>query len=628
MEPRVLKSLVLAINSFVYCWNEIFLLTNMPDYPLEVIRHSLAHILAAAVTELYPNVRPAIGPAIDNGFYYDFDFGPDKLSEDQLPLLNQKMLELIAADLPFNQEIKSAVDALAAEQAAGQTYKAEIIADLQAQGETEVSYYTVGQFADLCRGPHVASTADLRQAGFLVHHLAGAYWRGSEKNKMLTRVYALAFNNQVELDNYLQLLAEAEQRDHRKLGRELDLFHIDEQVGLGLPLWHPKGAILWKVIEDFWSNQHLRNGYSLVRSPHIGNKTLWETSGHWGFYNASMYPPLEAGQTLEERQRGIKVKESEEYLLKPMNCPFHIEIYQNKPRSYRELPLRYAECGTVYRYEKKGELSGLTRVRGFTQDDAHIICRADQVENELKRVVDFILFIFKSFGFDTDLISVYLSLRDPENKSKYAGSDEGWEFTEQVLKKVAIEKKLNFKEEKGEAAFYGPKLDFKLKDALGREWQCSTLQFDFNLPERFTMNYTNSQGQAEQPYVLHRALFGSFERFIALLIENYAGVFPLWLSPVQVKILTVNDQHHDYCQQLADKLRYNDIRVEVDESDETVGNKIRKAATEKIPYVLVVGDKEIASGQLAVRQRGQTELLNIDQDGFLQLLQEKIKQQQ
>ena len=600
----------------------------MPDYPLEVIRHSLAHILAAAVTELYPNVRPAIGPAIDNGFYYDFDFGPDKLSEDQLPLLNQKMLELIAADLPFNQEIKSAVDALAAEQAAGQTYKAEIIADLQAQGETEVSYYTVGQFADLCRGPHVASTADLRQAGFLVHHLAGAYWRGSEKNKMLTRVYALAFNNQVELDNYLQLLAEAEQRDHRKLGRELDLFHIDEQVGLGLPLWHPKGAILWKVIEDFWSNQHLRNGYSLVRSPHIGNKTLWETSGHWGFYNASMYPPLEAGQTLEERQRGIKVKESEEYLLKPMNCPFHIEIYQNKPRSYRELPLRYAECGTVYRYEKKGELSGLTRVRGFTQDDAHIICRADQVENELKRVVDFILFIFKSFGFDTDLISVYLSLRDPENKSKYAGSDEGWEFTEQVLKKVAIEKKLNFKEEKGEAAFYGPKLDFKLKDALGREWQCSTLQFDFNLPERFTMNYTNSQGQAEQPYVLHRALFGSFERFIALLIENYAGVFPLWLSPVQVKILTVNDQHHDYCQQLADKLRYNDIRVEVDESDETVGNKIRKAATEKIPYVLVVGDKEIASGQLAVRQRGQTELLNIDQDGFLQLLQEKIKQQQ
>ena len=600
----------------------------MSDYSLETIRHSLAHILAAAVTELYPDVLPAIGPAIDNGFYYDFDFGNNKLSEDQLPLLNQKMLNLIAQELSFSQEIKPITDALAAEKLAGQTYKAEIIADLQAQGETEVSYYTVGQFTDLCRGPHVASTADLRGAGFLVQRLAGAYWRGNEKNKMLTRIYVLAFANPAELENYLKLLAEAEQRDHRKLGRELDLFHIDEQVGLGLPLWHPKGAILWKVIEDFWSNQHLRNGYSLVRSPHIGNKILWETSGHWGFYNANMYPPLEAGQTLEERQQGIKTKESEEYLLKPMNCPFHIEIYQNKPRSYRELPIRYAECGTVYRYEKKGELSGLTRVRGFTQDDAHIICRADQVEDELKRVVDFILFIFKSFGFDPDLINVYLSLRDPQNKTKYAGSDEGWDFTEKVLKKVAIEKGLNFKEEKGEAAFYGPKLDFKLKDALGREWQCSTLQFDFNLPERFIMTYTNSQGQNEQPYVLHRALFGSFERFIALLIENYAGAFPLWLSPIQVKILAVNDKHHDYCQQLADELRQQDIRLEIDENDETVGNKIRKAASEKTPYILVIGDKEIDSGELAIRQRGVVDLLKLKKDSFIQLLQEQIGQRQ
>jgi threonyl-tRNA synthetase len=600
----------------------------MSDYPLEVIRHSLAHILAAAVTELYPDVQPAIGPAIDNGFYYDFDFGTTKLSEDQLPILNKKMIELLAKELFFSQEVRPIAEALATEQAAGQIYKAEIIADLQAQGEAEVSYYTIGQFTDLCRGPHVASTADLRSAGFLVHRLAGAYWRGNEKNKMLTRIYVLAFASPAELENHLKLLVEAEQRDHRKLGRELDLFHIDEQVGLGLPLWHPKGAILWKVIEDFWSNQHLRNGYSLVRSPHIGNKTLWETSGHWGFYNASMYPPLEAGQTLAERQQGMKAKESEEYLLKPMNCPFHIEIYQNKPRSYRELPLRYAECGTVYRYEKKGELSGLTRVRGFTQDDAHIICRADQVEDELKRVVDFILFIFKSFGFDIDLINVYLSLRDPNNKDKYAGSDKGWEFTEKVLKKVAIEKGLNFKEEKGEAAFYGPKLDFKLKDALGREWQCSTLQFDFNLPERFVMSYTNSQGQAQQPYVLHRALFGSFERFIALLIENYAGAFPLWLAPVQVKILAVNDKHHDYCQQLADELRQQDIRVEIDENDETVGNKIRKAAGEKIPFVLVVGDKEIESGELAIRQRGLTDLLKLKKDSFIQLLQDKINQRQ
>ena len=605
-----------------------FLFINMSTDSLEVIRHSLSHILAAAVTELYPDVLLAIGPAIEHGFYYDFDFGDHKFTEDQLPLLEQKIKALLATDLPFIQETKPIAEALTTEQEAGQVYKAEMIADLQAQGATEVSYYTVGQFTDLCRGPHVASTADLRQVGFKPHRLAGAYWRGDEKNKMLTRIYALAFNNQTELDNHLKLLAEAEQRDHRKLGRELDLFHINEQVGLGLPLWHPKGAILWKVIEDFWSKQHLRNGYSLVRSPHIGNKALWQTSGHWGFYNDSMYPPLEAGQTLAERQQGAKIKESEEYLLKPMNCPFHIEIYRNKPRSYRELPLRYAECGTVYRYEKKGELSGLTRVRGFTQDDAHIICRADQVADELKRVVDFILFIFKAFGFNPNLVNVYLSLRDPDNKDKYAGSDQGWEFTERILKQVAIDKGLNFKEEKGEAAFYGPKLDFKLKDALGREWQCSTVQFDFNLPERFVMSYVNSQGQTEQPYVLHRALFGSFERFIALLIENYAGAFPLWLSPVQVKLLTVNDQHYNYCQQLADRLRQQDIRVEVDSSDETVGNKIRKAASEKIPYILVIGDQEINSGQLAVRQRGQGELLNIDQDSFLQLLQEQINQQQ
>ncbi|HNW56080.1 MAG TPA: threonine--tRNA ligase [bacterium] len=596
----------------------------MPEYPIEVIRHSLAHILASAVLELYPKARPAIGPAIDNGFYYDFDFADDKLTEDKLAVLNQKMTELIAKNLSFSQTSKNIDEALMAEQAASQDYKAEIIADLKKQGETTVTYYTVGDFTDLCRGPHVASTTDLASAGFMVHRLAGAYWRGDEKNKMLTRIYVLAFASQSELDSHLKMLTEAEQRDHRKLGRELDLFHIDDKVGLGLPLWHPKGAMLWQVIEDFWKIQHLRNGYELVRSPHIGNKILWETSGHWGFYNSSMYPPLDAGQTLEERQQGIKAKESEEYLLKPMNCPFHIEIYQNKPRSYRDFPLRYAECGTVYRYEKKGELSGLTRVRGFTQDDAHIICRTDQVETELKRVVDFILFIFNSFGFDTSLINVYLSLRDPENKAKYAGSDEGWDFTESVLKKVAIEKGLNFKEEKGEAAFYGPKLDFKLKDALGREWQCSTLQFDFNLPERFDMNYTNSSGQAERPYVLHRALFGSFERFIALLIENYAGAFPLWLSPVQVKILSVGEKHHEYCQKLTDDLRQEDIRVEIDNNDETVGNKIRKAAAEKSPYILVIGDQEIASGELAIRQRGSADLLKLSREEFLKMLKDKI----
>ncbi|OGZ27986.1 MAG: threonine--tRNA ligase, partial [Candidatus Nealsonbacteria bacterium RIFOXYC1_FULL_40_7] len=336
---------------------------------------------------------------------------------------------------------------------------------------------------------------------------------------MLTRIYGTAFFSQKELDEYLKNIEEAKKRDHRKLGKELDLFHIDERVGLGLPLWHPKGAILWREIEDFWYKEHLKNGYGLVRTPHIGNSELWKTSGHLNFYNSSMYPPLEAGQALEEKQQGKKVDVSEEYYLKPMNCPFHLQIYSATPKSYRDLPLRWAECGTVYRYEKKGELSGLIRVRGFTQDDAHIICRKDQVEEELERVIDFIIYIYKSFGFEMDKVQVFLSLRDPDNKTKYAGDDAGWDFTEKVLRKVANKCKLNFTEEKGEAAFYGPKLDFKIKDALGRLWQCSTLQFDFNLPAKFGIEYTNDRGEKETPYMLHRALFGSYERFIGLLIE-------------------------------------------------------------------------------------------------------------
>ncbi len=600
----------------------------MSNYPLETKRHSLAHVLAAAVTELYPQARLAIGPAIDNGCYYDFDFGPTKLTEEALDVIHHKMLDIIAADLSFKQVVDNIDHALAQEKKKGQIYKAELIEDLKKQGLTEVSYYTLGQFTDLCRGPHVSSTVDLRGLGFMVHHLAGAYWRGDEHNPMLTRIYVVAFENQAELDNYLQVLSEASARDHRKLGRELDLFHLDNEVGLGLPLWHPKGAILWKIIEDFWATQHLCHGYMLVRSPHIGSKSLWETSGHWGFYSASMYPPLEAGQTLQDKQQGIKVRASEEYLLKPMNCPFHLEIYREKLRSYRELPLRYAECGTVYRYEKSGELSGLVRVRGFTQDDAHIICRVDQVETELKQVIDFILFMFSSFGFDTNSINVYLSLRDPQNSVKYAGSDEGWEFSERILKKVAQEKKLNFKEEIGEAAFYGPKLDFKLKDVLGREWQCSTLQFDFNLPERFNLTYINSEGQPERPYVLHRALFGSFERFIALLIENYAGAFPVWLAPVQTKIVAVSDKYNDYGNNLAELLMNHNIRVEVDQSEETVSNKIRKALHDKIPYILVIGEKEANSGILTIRRRGSNELLTMRQDEFIAFIEEKIKDHQ
>lgn len=592
---------------------------------LETIRHSLSHILAAAVSELYPQAKFAIGPAIENGFYYDIDFGEDKINDESLKEIEKKMKHLVKQRVAFERSERNIDEALAYEKERGQAYKAELIEDLRAQGETAVSYFTSGKFSDLCRGPHVEHSGKIAEGSFKLSKLAGAYWRGDEKNKMLTRIYGIAFESKKELDDYLMMMSEAEKRDHRKLGKEMDLFHIDDKVGLGLPLWHAKGAMLWRVVEDFWYQEHFKADYQLVRSPHIGNRALWETSGHWGFYNDSMYPPIEVGQTLEERQNDQKVKESEEFLLKPMNCPFHVQIFKNLPKSYRDFPMRWAECGTVYRFEKKGELSGLTRVRGFTQDDAHIFCRADQVEEELKRVVDFILYIFKSFGFDISKVNVYLSLRDPKNKGKYAGNDEGWNFTEKVLRQVAIDKKLNFKEEEGEAAFYGPKLDFKLKDSIGREWQCSTLQFDFNLPERFDMTYINNKGESERPYVLHRALFGSFERFLALLIEHYAGAFPVWLSPVQIKVISVGEGHIDHVRNMVREFKAQGIRAEADDSNETVGNKTRKAVNEKIPYILVVGDKEMNSENLMIRDRGSREARELSKEEFMKEVLVKIK---
>ena len=502
-----------------------------------------------------------------------------------------------------------------------QDFKIELINNLPKN--EELSFYQSKNFQDLCRGPHVEDTSEINQKAFALTSVAGAYWRGDEKKAMLTRVYGVAFDTKEELDNYLLMLEEAKKRDHRKLGKELDLFLIDPMVGLGLVLWPPNGAILWHVMEDFWHREHLKAGYKLVRTPHIGSRNLWETSGHWGFYSDSMYPPIEIGQSLEASEQGNKIKNKEEYLLKPMNCPFHVVTYKAQPKSYRDLPIRWAECGTVYRYEKSGELSGLTRVRGFTQDDAHIICTKDQIKDELKRVSRFITFIFKEFGFED--YKIYLSLRDPKNKEKYAGDDEGWEFTERILEEVAKEEKLDYVIEEGEAAFYGPKLDYKIKDALGREWQCSTLQFDFNLPERFDMNFVNDKGEKERPYMLHRALFGSFERFIGLLIEHYAGAFPLWLSPVQIKIISVGDSHTEYCQKLAEEFTNQEIRVEVDHLDETVGNKIRKASKEKIPYVLVIGDKEMNSKDLIVRVRGKKDLITINKQKFIDKIQEGIK---
>jgi len=604
---------------------------------IDIMRHSCAHLVAAAVAELYPKAKFGVGPVVENGFYYDIDFGV-AINEEDLQKIEDKARELQKKNLEFSHQEVPLDKAIELFEKNGQTYKVELLNDLKTKGTTKVkdeelaqvvesvdkvTLYQTGKFIDLCRGPHLKTTKDI--GVFKLNKLAGAYWRGKSENPQLTRIYGLCFAKQKELDDYLTLLAEAEKRDHRKLGKELDLYHIDDMVGLGLPLWHPKGAIMWRVIEDFWYKHHLLNGYELVRTPHIGNKILWETSGHWGFYNESMYPPLEVGQTLKENQDRQEVKESEQYLLKPMNCPFHVQVFKNRLYSYRELPLRWAECGTVYRYEKKGQLSGLTRVRGFTQDDAHIICRKDQVEEELKRVIDFILFIYKSFGFNLEDVQVFLSLRDPKDKEKYVGSDEGWELTESVLRKVAKEKKLKFSEEKGEAAFYGPKLDFKIKDCLGRLWQCSTLQFDFNLPERFDMNFVNNKGEQERPYMLHRALFGSFERFIGLLIEHYAGAVPVWFAPTQIMLVPVSEKHVEGARKIKQELFELGIRVDSDEADETLGNKVRKAVKQKIPYIIVIGDKELAGEDWMIRIRGIEKQEKMSKEKFIKRILEEIK---
>ncbi|MDD4358598.1 MAG: threonine--tRNA ligase [Candidatus Pacebacteria bacterium] len=576
----------------------------------EIKRHSLSHILAIAIKEKYPNVKLGIGPAIENGFYYDFD--NLNITHEDLKEIEKRMKHLVRQNLAFEKQEISKKEAK--EIFENEPYKLELIEEIP---DENVFVYKTGDFIDLCAGPHVNSTNEIDPDSFKLDKIAGAYWKGDEKNPMLTRIYGLAFENKVKLKEYLKFLEEAKKRDHRILGKDMDLFHTEEDVGIGLILWHPKGALLFRLIEDFWVKKHLENGYDLVRTPHIGNRRLWEKSGHWGFYQSSMYPPLEIGQSLEESERQEKVEESEQFLLKPMNCPFHVCIYNASPHSYRDFPLKWAETGTVYRFEKKGELSGLTRVRGFTQDDAHIICRKDQVEDELKRVIDFILFIYKSFGFNVDSVKVYLSLRDPLKKEDYAGTDEGWDFAESILRKVAQEKNLNFVEEKGEAAFYGPKLDFKIKDVLGREWQCSTLQFDFNLPHRFGMTFINEKGEKEEPYMLHRALFGSFERFIGLLIEHYAGNFPFWLSPIQASIIPVSEKHREYAHKVKEELR--EFRVEVKDENETVSKKIREAATQKIPYIITVGDKEVENNTISLRKRGNEDLGEMSVSEFINL---------
>lgn len=592
----------------------------MSNKNLTTMRHSLAHILMHALKRLYDAI-PGVGPAVENGFYHDFDCDY-KVTEADLPKIEKEIKKIIKENLIIGKKVMSIDKSIQFLKEKGYKYTIELAEDLNKEGKKEVSFYEQGDFINISEGPHIKSTIEINPDAFKLTKIAGAYWKRNEKNKMIQRIYGVAFETKEELDDYLKMMEETEKRDHRKLGKELELFLIHPEVGLGLPMWLPKGAILWRIMENFWYDEHLKNGYGLVRSPHIGSRQLWEKSGHWNFYNDSMYPPMEVGQSLEEAQLGKKAKVKEEYLIKPMNCPFHVTLYNSQLHSYRDLPIRWAECGTVYRYEKSGELSGLVRVRGFTQDDAHIICTKEQTERELKKVLNFIIFIFKSFGFND--YKVYLSVRDPEVK-KYAGTAKGWEFTEKVLEKVAREKGLKYEKDIGGAVFYGPKLDFKIKDCLGREWQCSTLQYDFNLPEKFNMIFVNKKGEEEQPYMLHRALFGSFERFLGVLIEHYAGAFPIWLSPIQVKIISVGADHKKYCHKLAEEFKNYDIRVEVDDADETVGNKIRKATNEKVPYMVVIGNKEMELKKLAVRDRNNNKVRQMNKNTFIKEIVGKVK---
>ncbi|HUK99338.1 MAG TPA: threonine--tRNA ligase [Nitrospirota bacterium] len=544
----------------------------------EVYWHSTSHLMAHAVKQLFPQAKLAIGPAIDEGYYYDFDYERPFTPED-LVKIETRMSELAKAATLITRKVVSKAEALAFFRQKAETYKVELINELP---DGSISIYEQGDFADLCRGPHVFSTAKIKS--FKLLSVAGAYWRGDEKNKMLQRIYGISFTTKEALDQYLVRLEEIKRRDHRKLGRDLDLFSVSDEVGGGLALWHPRGAMIRKTIEDFWRDEHQRNGYDFVFTPHVGRGALWETSGHLGFYRENMYSSMEV--------------EGQEYYVKPMNCPFHIMIYKNKLRSYRELPMRYAELGTVYRFERSGVLHGLLRVRGFTQDDAHIFVAPEDMEAEIIRVIDFTVRMLKTFGFED--FKAYIATR-PE---KSVGDNTMWEQATQALKVAANKVNLSYEMDDGGGAFYGPKIDIKIKDALGRLWQCSTVQFDFNEPERFDMTYIGVDNQAHRPYMIHRALLGSIERFFGMLIEHYAGAFPVWLAPVQVKVLSITDKQLDYAKGMRDALLAAGIRAELDVRSEKMGFKIREAELEKVPYILVVGDKEMQQEAVAVRMRG------------------------
>jgi len=570
--------------------------------------HSSAHLMAEALEQLYPGVKLGIGPSIENGFYYDVDLGGRAINEEELKKLEDKMKELAKHNSVYQRKEVSKADAISYFTEKDDPYKLELIRDLQ---DGNITFYTQGGFTDLCRGPHIPNTGFIK--AIKLTNIAGAYWRGNEKNKMLTRIYGVTFPAQKELDEYLTLLEEAKKRDHRKLGRELELFTFSEKVGSGLPLWLPKGAMLRERLQQFLQKAQLDTGYLPVITPHIGSKQLYVTSGHWEKYGKDSFRPITTPQ------------EGEEFMLKPMNCPHHCEIYKSSPRSYKDLPLRLAEFGTVYRYEQSGELHGLTRVRGFTQDDAHLFCRPDQVLEEFKKVIDLVMYVFRSLDFDN--FTAQVSLRDQEDRSKYIGSDENWEIAERSIMDAAAEKGLKTVVEYGEAAFYGPKLDFMVKDALGRSWQLGTIQVDYNLPERFELEYVDSDNSRKRPVMIHRAPFGSMERFIAVLLEHCGGNLPLWLAPVQVKALPISDKFGDYANSVVAKLKDAGIRAEVDDRNEKIGKKIRDTELMKVPYMLVVGEKEMNEGKVAVRKHGEGDKGAVTVDDFLVDTLEIIKKQ-
>ncbi|MDB5263285.1 MAG: threonyl-tRNA synthetase [Adhaeribacter sp.] len=561
--------------------------------------HSSAHLLAEALEALYPGVKFGIGPAIENGFYYDIDLGGKQLSQDDFPAIEQKMLELARNKSEYVRRPVPKAEAIDYFKNKGDQYKLDLLEGLD---DGTITFYSQGNFVDLCRGPHIPNTGFIKAAKLM--NVAGAYWRGDEKREQLTRVYAITFPKQKELTEYLERLEEAKRRDHRKLGKELELFAFSEKVGMGLPLWLPKGTMLRERLENFMRKAQTRAGYQQVVTPHIASKELYVTSGHYEKYGADSFQPIRTPN------------EGEEFFLKPMNCPHHCEIYKTKPRSYRDLPLRLAEFGTVYRYEQSGELHGLTRVRGFTQDDAHIFCRPEQVKEEFIKVIDLVLYVFKALGFED--YTAQISLRDPANKQKYIGTDEAWEKAESAIIEAAQEKGLSTVTVLGEAAFYGPKLDFMVKDALGRKWQLGTIQVDYNLPERFQLEYTAPDNTKQRPVMLHRAPFGSLERFVAVLIEHCAGNFPIWLSPDQFAILPISEKYHEYAEQVYQRLLQEDIRGFIDTRDEKIGRKIRDAEMQKVPYMLIVGEKEQENDIISVRKHGEGDMGNLSVDLFIQ----------